>query len=203
MLIAFTGKLGSGKDAAGERLAYLTVWETEKLSFARALKESAAALFDIDVAAWESYKNDPNVRIQLLEAYEGDLNVVIADLSAREFLQRYGTESHRDKFGDDFWVEQAMKNYYRLPELVYYLTDCRFENEARAVKKAGGIIIKVQGLNEETGGHISEAGLPEELIDFHIVNHIRDDAFHNLDAQLAALCTSVLGIPIDVERIGK
>ena len=209
MLVGFSGKIGSGKDAAGIRLGYLTDWETEHLSFARKLKESAAALFDIDMEAWESYKNDPLVRIRLVEIImdcgtvpDGE-ELIVADFSAREFLQRYGTESHRAVFDDDFWVEQAMKNYHRLPELVYYFTDCRFENEAQAIKQRGGVIIKVIGLDEETGDHVSESGLPEYLIDFQIDNNVRNDNFYNLDRRLASLCVNTLGIPIATERIGK
>lgn len=210
MLLAFTGKLGSGKDTAGERLAELAMWEAYRLSFARKLKESAAALVDIPVEDWETYKNDPEVKVLLVNGYdpnpiyiidpdEGTIEVeqpnVIREFTAREFLQRYGTESHRDVFGSDFWVDQALVDYVRAQATYFYVTDCRFPNEGDAVLARGGYIIRVLGENEETGGHVSEAGLPDSYINFEIDNSVRDDNFESLDAQLIGIA-NVIGLPV-------
>lgn len=214
MIIGFTGKLGSGKDTAGARLARLVNLETVRLSFAAPLKESAAALLDIDPIDWETYKNDPEVKIHLTVGFretptyvasdwDADGNPIVFEVeepnvirtfTAREFLQRYGTESHRDVFGGDFWVEQAMRNYHRTPDTLYYVTDVRFANEAAAVRGLGGVIIRVLGENEETGTHASEAGVPDKYITFEIDNSIRDDGYANLEQQLQSILQT-LGIP--------
>lgn len=206
MIIAFTGKLGSGKDTAGERMLSMVDLPGRRVSFAAPLKESAAALFDIPVSDWETYKNDPDVQIHLTAGYRDvhDLGLrdgmqepnVIRTLTAREFLQRYGTEAHRGIFGDTFWVDQAEKKLTetRDDEFVY-VTDARFENEGRAVRRAGGMIVRVLGDNEETGGHASEAGLPDGLINFVIDNDIRDDDFANLDYQLLQIGV-LAGLPM-------
>lgn len=207
MLIGFTGKLGSGKDTAGERFANLVEEEGIRLSFARPLKESAAALLDIDPLDWETYKNDPDVQIHLTVGYRephfaldsqtgnaiGELEEpnVVRTFTAREFLQRYGTEAHRDVFGQDFWVEQAMRDYFRSRGYFHYVTDCRFENEAKSILAHNGLIIRVLGANEETGTHVSEAGLPDEYINFVIDNSVRGDDFRNLDLQLYQLAQTI------------
>lgn len=209
MIVGFHGKLKSGKDTAGERLAQLVDLPSMRLSFAAPLKESAAALLDIDVQDWETYKNDPDVKIMLSVGYiDAGLELdteeyieapnVIRSFTAREFLQRYGTESHRDIFGGDFWVEQAVAEYRLNPNAFHYVTDCRFHNEAAAVRGLGGVIIRVIGADENTGSHASEAGLPDELITFEIDNSIRDDNFANLDSQLLGIA-SMLGLPIKRE----
>lgn len=210
MLLGFTGKLGSGKDTAGERLVALAGIEGVQLSFARPLKESAAKLLDIDRLDWETYKNDPDVKILLtvgydqnpvfiLDEFEGQIEVeapnVIREFTAREFLQRYGTEAHRDVFGDSFWVDQAMANYYRSNEIYFYFTDARFLNEAAAIRDNGGLIIRVLGENQDTGTHASEVDLPDDYINFVIDNSVRDDDFANLDAQLTEIA-QIVGIPV-------
>ncbi len=213
MLLGFTGKLGSGKDTAGERLVQLAGIEGVQLSFAFSLKESAAKLLDIDRLDWETYKNDPDVKVLLQTGWvdcevvydhdddgnplvgPGESPKIVREFTAREFLQRYGTEAHRDVFGQSFWVDQAMADYYRSTEVYFYFTDARFVNEAVAIRDNGGLIIRVLGDNEETGGHVSEAGLPDEYINFEIDNTVRDDDFANLDAQLTEIA-QIVGIPV-------
>lgn len=210
-LIAFHGKMGSGKDTAGERLAEMVTIPTERLSFARKLKESAAALLDIPVESWETYKNDPDVKILLQVGWTderiptdipfgGDLEVeapnITKEFTARQFLQRYGTESHRDVFGTNFWVEQALSKYDYDDARLTYLTDCRFENEAIATRGLGGYVVEVIGPDDDTGSHQSEARLPEHLIHFTIDNTRRDDDFADLDRQLASVA-SLIGVPLN------
>lgn len=216
MIVAFHGKLKSGKDTAGERLAQMVDLPSTRLSFAAPLKESAAALLDIDVQDWETYKNDPDVKIMLSVGYveqeivddwDDDANPLVVsvevpnlirEFTAREFLQRYGTESHREIFGSDFWVEQAVAQYRLRPDELCYVTDARFVNEAAAVRGLGGIVIRVLGADDNTGSHASEVGLPDDLITFEIDNSIRDDDFENLDSQLASIA-SMLGLPLKQE----
>lgn len=213
MIIGFTGKLGSGKDAAGERLAHIVGLDTQRISFAASLKESSAALLDIDPRDWEAYKNDPEVKIMLSVGYvdeeyaapNGDIHELLApnvirEFTAREFLQRYGTEAHRDIFGGDFWVEQALASYRVTNDELVYVTDCRFQNEAAAVRGLGGILVRVLGVDEAEVTHRSEIGLPDELITFEIDNSIRDDNFANLDAQLTSIAFA-LGIPLKSEAL--
>jgi hypothetical protein len=216
MILGFHGKLGSGKDTAGERMAAIVSLPSQRLSFAAKLKESAAAFFDIDVADWETYKNDPEVQILLTVGYKPALITVDLDetgaiqaqvaeieepnvvraMTAREALQRWGTESHRSIFGDNFWVEQALADYEHDFKKLTYFTDARFENEARAILGMGGHIVRVTGANEETGTHASETVLPQNLITFEIDNTIRDDNFANLDSQLRDLAI-FLGLPVN------
>lgn len=214
MIIGFTGKLGSGKDTAGERMATMVDLPSRRVSFAAPLKESAAALLDIPVEDWETYKNDPEAKIFLTVGYKPVLFTfdyesgaftqteeleepnIIREFTAREFLQRYGTESHRDIFGQDFWADVALNTlrFTSAHEFVY-MTDVRFENEAKALMSVGGRIIRVHGIEEETGGHASERGLSDEYIWFGVDNSVRDDGYANLDNQLATIAR-ICGLPL-------
>lgn len=203
MLVALTGKLGSGKSTVGQRLAQMTTLPSEEISFAQKLKESAAALFGIDPKEWEWMKNDPTVVItlqRLTNVSSFDQEEIYADLTARTFLQRYGTEAHRDIFGTDFWTDQALTRYDVITSLLggderfFYVADCRFENEAQAIVDRGGLIFLVQGTNQDIEQdqeqHISEGGLPDFFIDEEIYNHIRDDNYQSLDSQLRLILES-------------
>lgn len=198
-LVGFHGKLGSGKDTAGARLAALVDLPSEQLSFARKLKQSAAALWGIPVAQWEQLKNEDDCMVYLVrgatEEYGGDVayDDIVAQFSAREHLQRYGTESHRDVFGHNFWVEQAMPDRALRYGLDYF-TDVRFENEARAIKERGGFIVEVLGPYADTGSHESELGIPGSLVDFELPNGVRDDNFAGLDAGLRRFAQQI-GLP--------
>src|SRR5882757_6905760 len=130
MLIGLAGFKGSGKNTAAD---YLTKeYGFEQLSFAAKLKESAAALFDIDPARWDYLKNDSQAKITL----DDPVNFSRITVTAREFLQRYGTESHRNVFWDSFWVDLVLppgNRYSTNTNMV--VSDVRFENEVSRVKE--------------------------------------------------------------------
>lgn len=144
------GLKGSGKDTVG---AYLVKEHGfERRSFADKLKESAAALFNIEPWQFEEWKNDPDVVVTINRKFypEQDLNDPgILDIyvekyqSVRSFLQRYGTESHRDVFGENFWVDQVLPvgGYYAGRAIV--VTDVRFRNEMERIQTIGGHVVYV------------------------------------------------------------
>lgn len=183
MIIGFTGVKGSGKDTAGNYL--VSEYGFQKISFADKLKESAAALFGIHKSLWDELKNDRTATITLSrdvaekwfndgctgpsgEPYYWD-HRDIACVSAREFLQLYGTESHRDVFGQNFWVHHALVDID--PNLDYVVTDVRFDNEAIAIVERGGFVFKVDRDTGATDTHVSEAGVSEAWIDEVIDNN--------------------------------
>jgi hypothetical protein len=87
----------------------------------------------------------------------------------RRLLQVYGTECGRNVFGENVWVDLALKGYDYGDNIV--ITDVRFPNEAEAVHKRGGFVVKIvrPGIGP-VNAHISDAGLPDKLIDWQLVN---------------------------------
>jgi len=171
MLVGLNGFKGSGKDTVGNYL--VEEYGFERLSFAAKLKDSAAALFNIDPILWEVWKNDPDARVVLSNRAGKILNRT-TPISVREFLQRYGTEAHRDIFGQDFWIDYAVKGID--PNKNYVFTDARFENELTRIKQLGGYnaqIVRLWANNKDT--HASEAPPPLHLIDYKIENDLGFD----------------------------
>jgi hypothetical protein len=146
MIIGLTGLKGSGKDEVGAIL--VKEHGFERRAFADPLKKSIAALFNIPFSKIEQYKNDSNVIVSLDYGHRRVDEVCGVGMTMREFLQRYGTEAHRDvpEMGTDFWVDLTLPHsgYYDDRNIV--VTDCRFENEARRIHFLGnpGIVVEVK-----------------------------------------------------------
>lgn len=107
-------------------------------------------------------------------------------ISGRTFLQRYGTEAHRDLFGDDFWVDALLpleikkfhgdearwqKNFPTSDIAV--ITDVRFENEAERIRDLGGQVWRIDrpDLPETEDQHASEQALPISMVDVVVPNY--------------------------------
>lgn len=173
MLIGLHGKLGCGKNTVAKIARELFTGTSKEIAFAAKLKESVAALLKVTVQDVEDLKNSPDVAIEFAAEGAGEKKI-FSKSSLREFLQLYGTESHRNVFGQDFWVNQALPYGvdYRDGKVLYIVTDLRFQNEANRIRELGGynILIRRPETDGLAGGHISEKGLPDSLIDYTIQN---------------------------------
>ena len=63
-------------------------------------------------------------------------------LTPRHVLQVWGTEVARRSFHDDIWIA-ALENKLRKTKDDVVISDCRFPNEIKSIKNAGGIVIRV------------------------------------------------------------
>ena len=186
MILGLHGRLQAGKDTTFAEIeaSLRGLVFVERLSFADPLKDSAAALLGITREELELMKVDPvqciTVRVPLDEGYR----YRTINLTGREYLQRYGTESHRDVFGDNFWVDLALAKATDVSKL-YVITDVRFPNEADAIHAADGGVIHIIGpQGKAAGGHSSEQALPDEEIDWEIDNSVRGDDFAHLQGEV-------------------
>ena len=176
-IIGLCGRKGSGKNVVG---TYLETYGYEQVSFAAKLKESAAAVFDINPERFEVLKNDPDAIITL-----GTPDEDIAWLTVRQYLQRYGTEAHRDVFGYDFWRRELFTSLPQGTYKKYAITDVRFDDELRAVRERGGKVWRVnRALPDDGDTHASEADPDPALIDGELFN---DGSFEELYAQVDIL----------------
>lgn len=183
MIVGLHGKMGAGKNEAAKRLALLSPLPVKEVSFAAKLKESAAAVLGCTVDDLETWKNEPWFEVAVGREVENDDYFLPAiKQTVRSFLQRYGTEAHRDVFGQDFWLDAALPIHSTgvaaYDDALYVVTDVRFENEAKRVRDLGGFVVRIIGPNEETGSHASERPLQ---CDTQIDNSARDDDYRLLD----------------------
>jgi hypothetical protein len=188
MILGLSGKVDAGKNTVAQRLAVLSPIPVVEISYAAKLKESAAALFGVRVADLERWKNNPVARVTI-SAPGG----VHHQQTVREMLQRYGTESHRDVFGADFWLDAALPSNVVYDATgdkaaLYVVTDVRFQNEADRIRELGGTVVRVVGPNNETGSHPTERPTKADVV---IKNKVRDDNFASLDAELVKLLANL------------
>lgn len=194
MLIGLNGFLGSGKDTVYQRISVLELpddlrdYQVERISFADKLKLSAAAT--LGIVPYKSGMTEAEV-IALVNKIkdDGEFVVTAGDIrlvnNGRQWLQWYGTEAHRDVFGDNFWVDQALPEDYWHAGRVVCVTDVRFPNEIARVKQLGGQIWHIAGIDDSSSGtHVSEIRIDDDLVDVHIANNIRDDDYLYLDGQI-------------------
>lgn len=191
MIIGLVGKRGVGKDVVG---AYLVKKHSfERKAFADPLKRSVAVLFNIPFEDVDKHKLNSSVIVSVASAdYHAGENLHFVNYSSmtfREFLQRYGTESHRGTFGDDFWTDQCLPvgGFYAGRAIV--ITDCRFINEAERIKELGGIIVKVErAAAVDKNPHSSETQLEQIEPDWLLVN---DYSIEELYSQIESMLANV------------
>lgn len=174
MLLGISGRLRSGKDTAARPLLDAG-WHHG--SFARALKQFMYNLNPVVPGPPEGsgryYRLAPLVDAYGWEKAKDDFPEV------RALLQRCGTDAGRRVLGDDVWVNAAMA---AVPDGVSAVfTDVRFPNEARAIQRAGGAVIRIErpALGPvPPGAHVSETALDGYGFDAVIVNDGTVDDLH-------------------------
>ena len=78
-------------------------------------------------------------------------------MSAREFLQFFGTDICRFAY-EDIWQSRLVKDIFIEQPLLAIVDDCRFPNEVEAISKAGGKVIKLTR-SPHDDKHTSECSL--------------------------------------------
>jgi hypothetical protein len=115
VLIGLTGNKGSGKDTAYQ---FIRNWAADRgarsgrAGFADALKLSFSRIFIPDCSMdeaiqWcDTLKESSELVIQW-DRFSADqtLTTVSHQITGRQALQRFGTEGHRQVFGDTFWID--------------------------------------------------------------------------------------------------
>jgi hypothetical protein len=92
----------------------------------------------------------------------------VVPMTVRDMLQKLGTDAIRDGLHPDAWVNALMADY-RWQNWV--ITDCRFPNEAKAVRDNGGVVIRIErpGVGP-VNSHPSETALDNWDFDYKIMN---------------------------------
>lgn len=173
----------SRKDDLYTQYADQMIWPYVKMyNFADALKELCVTMFDIShEQAYGTYKNSltklkwenmPGVitpeKAKSLFSNDGggydedriaEFGIMVHKpgfMTAREVLQFVGTDIFRRMY-EPVWVNLLMNKIKMDSPLVAVIADCRFDNEARAVKEEGGILVYLTRRPSEDS-HSSEDG---------------------------------------------
>lgn len=191
-LIAFSGRMGAGKDTAAELMMLVLVneqatrltidntgldtslrksvikkpWEFRK--FAGKLKQIASILTGVDAHHFE----DQEFKTRKMGKEWGFMTY-------REFLQRLGTEAIRTGIHPQAWVNAMFADFHSTMSH-WLITDCRFKNEADAVKQHKGIVVRINNpsLPVQENLHSSETDLDDYAFDYVIENDGTMDEFY-------------------------
>lgn len=156
-IIGITGRAGSGKDSVYQILADELNHPVQRIAFADRLRESAMAALGLFPEQAKQIKEEGEI-VLYIDGMEA------GSISGREYLQLYGTEAHRDIFGDDFWIKEAMKK--NVSGVITVITDVRYANEAETILKNGGVIweIKRPGDLIDESSHRSEVPISRSYV---------------------------------------
>lgn len=139
MIIGVCGFIGSGKDTVADYLVNNHSYRRE--SFANTLKDAVASVFGWDRNMLEGRtKQAREWREQPDVWWSQRLGRTI---TPRAVLQQWGTEVCRRGFHDDIWIA-SLENKLRTSTDDIVISDCRFPNEIKSIKEAGGTIVWVQ-----------------------------------------------------------
>ncbi len=75
----------------------------------------------------------------------------------RNIMQYIGTDLLRNQYNENVWIDSLFREFTFLSKWI--ITDVRFENEADAIKKRGGILIRINRAYGERDLHVSETAL--------------------------------------------
>lgn len=186
-LIGMIGKKRSGKDTFAEALT--ETHDFARVAFADPLKEA-------------SYATNPIVGPAILPGLPGPGFHHLQDVvdavgwetakdkvpGVRDFLQRLGTEGIR-ALDDGFWLRIATGRISALRSIgsPVVVTDCRYPNEADAIRSAGGVIVRVtrDGMQDDGDRHPSETALDDYVADYHVRNNRSIDELQYVARSLA------------------
>lgn len=169
-LIGITGKAGSGKDTLAD--AAVLEFGAVKYNFAIPIKQALNAMFGWTMEDWDNreWKEEP---------------IAWLGKSPRQLAQTLGTEWGRELVQPDLWTNLAMDRYWNYSKTIpngppFIIADVRFDNEAHAIHKLGGIVIRVvrpdqAHINSRT--HTSEVGVSDDFVDHVVYNDAQMDRY--------------------------
>lgn len=158
-LIGITGVAGSGKDTLAD--AIVAEFGAVKYSWAYPLKQALNAMFGWTMEMWD-------------DRVWKETEIRWLGKSPRQLAQTMGTEWGRELVHPELWVMIGLDRYSehcKTQKAPFVIADMRFDNEARAIRRNGGMVVKVTRPDAApVFGHKSEKGISDDLIDYTLVN---------------------------------
>jgi hypothetical protein len=140
MIIGVCGFIGSGKDTIADYL--VNFHEFRRESFASTLKDAVSSVFGWDRTMLEGRTKEAREWREEVDQWWAE-RLAMPTLTPRWVLQYWGTEVCRRSFHDDIWIA-SLENKLRNSRDHVVISDCRFPNEIKSIKDAGGKIIWVK-----------------------------------------------------------
>ena len=176
IIIGLTGLAGAGKDTVADTL--VTHAGFRKIAFADALRQEVAGAFRLGgyahILSERITKERPLALLALWQCQNQDFVNMVSQIedapslyefmrqfrSPRHIMQLWGTEYRRAQQPNYWSTKVAMQIAAGIAEGEdrWVITDCRFDNEAQAIRSMGGEVWQVvrPGLVSVEGGHASQ-----------------------------------------------
>ena len=145
ILIAVSGKMGSGKDTFAEMIANKSNLPTYKFSFADNLKKIVEILSGYKM---KRIVNSPYVNDVFTFTQEQKNHMITSfGKTIGEMLQELGTNCMRKHFDQNVWINSLHENLKPLKneKIIAIVPDTRFKNEAHFIHEFGGVVIRMNG----------------------------------------------------------
>lgn len=179
MLIGITGHKFSGKSTVAKMLSEMLDYKV--VSFADKLKDITCVLSGCTREDLENYEFKEKQLVPIhMRPYCGSTK----NPTYRAFLQHFGSEVMRG-INDNIWIDSTLLNCGDNA----IISDCRFPNEAKAIKECGGIIIKVvrdSVVSDDT--HQSETHIDEIEATYIIPNNGSLETLRELIKPIVSFC---------------
>lgn len=171
MIYGISGKKGTGKDLIGKILRSKLEGKYEIKKFADKLKDIVCLLIGCSREDLENreFKNKELSKEWWYWEHEGGLipyncstgtiDCKLIKSTPRLLLQRIGTEAMREIIHPSIWINALFADYN--DNSSWLITDVRFENECKAIKDKGGILIRVNRESDVIDNHPSETALDD------------------------------------------
>lgn len=165
-LLGIAGQAGAGKDTAAR---VLLAHDWVQITFAGPIKDMLwALLVSRDPDNFEMYDG------VLHGSRKGEPLAALNGRTARHALQTLGTEWGRNCIHSDIWIDTALDRARNCRGSVV-ITDVRFRNEAAAIRREGGKVLRIVRGDRDPGTidgtHASEAEVDLLDVDGEIVNN--------------------------------
>jgi hypothetical protein len=161
MIIGVVGYAGSGKGTVGDILSQ--TYGYEKFAFADTLKDVVSVMF-----GWPRHllEGDTDESRAFREAVDPFWTAKFGyQVTPRHMLQIVGTEASREVLDDNIWVHSLERRIQGHPKVV--ITDCRFPNEIKFIKEAGGFVVRVVRGPEPEWYDTAYAHITQGRLDMH------------------------------------
>jgi len=139
MIIGICGFISSGKDTIADYLVNLHHFRRE--SFANSLKDAVSQVFGWDRTMLEGRTKQSREWREQVDTWWAT-RLKIPELTPRWVLQQWGTNVLRAGFHEDIWIASLENKLRNITDDVI-ISDCRFSNEIKAIRNAGGRVIRV------------------------------------------------------------
>ena len=158
MIIGLSGKKYSGKSSVADYL--VSMKDFEQVSWAEPLKEVIG--IELMGLTWNQVYGTEEDK-ETMDEFWGR--------TPRDIMQLVGTECCRKVIHEDFWVKIGSRRIQHFidHDINVVLPDCRFVNEAEAIKKLGGTMVRITREGQiSTDTHASETALDKYGFDYEM-----------------------------------